>query len=192
MAGDTEPSDPAYHKREHPSRPCLDHARLPSGWRMRGCQEEFASDFLFILGQDCSLSFPPAFGSRGGSCSRGSGNPPAWEVKMAACHACPFPVWATGSGLGFSFPLFLGVFHTKTGRHEECLFHACLCYACIPSMVLGIPHPSQVSLLGTGHRRDMPWGPSSVHISGECFHLPNPSPMICPQRGTKGLLTAQI
>lgn len=90
------------------------HARLPSGWRMRGCQEDFASDFLFILGQDCSLSFPPAFGSRGGGSNRDSGNPPTWEMKMAACHACPFSVWATGSGLGSSFPLFLGVFHTKT------------------------------------------------------------------------------
>ncbi|KAJ8788960.1 hypothetical protein J1605_022366 [Eschrichtius robustus] len=61
-----------------------------------------------------------------------------------------------------------------------------------PAWVLGTPHPSQVSLTDTGHGREMFWGPSSVHISGECFHLPNPSPMICPQRGTKGLLTAQI
>jgi hypothetical protein len=57
---------------------------------------------------------------------------------------------------------------------------------------LGTPSPSQVSLLAIRQRREMLWGPSSVHISGECFHLPNHSPMICPQRGTKGPLTAQI
>lgn len=61
-----------------------------------------------------------------------------------------------------------------------------------PAWVLGTPYPSQVSLTDTGHGREMFWGPSSVQISGECFHLPNPSPMICPQRGAKGLLPAQI
>ena len=113
---------------------------------------------------------------------------------MAACHTSPFPV-RLGNRLraGPFLSLFPGnLLYKDWGRLEECLFHACLCCACIPSMGPGPSPPGQVSLRDTGPRRERLGRPSSVHISGERFHLPNPSPTICPQRGTKGLLTAQI
>lgn len=113
---------------------------------------------------------------------------------MAACHTSPFPV-CLGNTLraGPFLSLFPGnLLYKDWGRVEEYLFHACLCCACIPSMGPGPSPPHQVSLRDTGPRRERLGRPSSVHISGERFHLPNPSPTICPQRGTKGLLTAQI
>lgn len=40
------------------------------------------------------------------------------------------------------FPLFPGnILFRDWGRHEECLFYACLCYACVPSTGLGHPQP---------------------------------------------------
>lgn len=113
---------------------------------------------------------------------------------MAASHTFPFPV-CLGSRLraGPFLSLFPGnLLYKDWGRLEECLFHACLCRACIPSMGPGPSPPRWVSLRDTGPRRERLGRPSSVHVSGERFHLPNPSPTICPQRGTKGLLTAQI
>lgn len=126
----------------------MDHAHLPSGWRMRGYQEGFVSNFLFKWRQGCSLSFLPAFGSGGGG---SSGSPPAGTVEATACHASLSPSGQRAQGWALFFSLFPGkTLYKDWGRCEECLFHACLCYACIPSAVLGPPDPSRVSLLGTG------------------------------------------
>lgn len=63
---------------------------------------------------------------------------------MAACHAYPFPVCLgnrlrAGPFLSLFFPG--NILYKDLGRHEECLFHVCLCYACIPSTGLGYPTP---------------------------------------------------
>lgn len=107
----------------------MDHAHLPSGWRMRGYQEGFVSNFLFKLRQGCSLSFLPAFGSRGGG---SGGSPPAGKVEMTACRASLSPSGQRAQGWAL-VSLFPGnTLYKDWGRCEECLFHACLCYACIP------------------------------------------------------------
>lgn len=188
-AGATEPPDLADSKRGHPSRLCLDHVRLPSEWRRkRGHQEDYPSDFL-NWGRGCLLSsFLEA--------EEGDSRSQVALLYEGAKWQLPMPTVSLSGqqaqGWVIPFPVFPGtILYKAWGRHEERLFHACLCLTVSSALVLGIPSPSQVSFLGTRQRKEVLWGPSSDHISGECFHLPNPSPMICPQRGTKGPLIAK-
>lgn len=74
--------------------------------------------------------------------------PERWKGQLAMPS---FPCLGSRFRAGPFLSLFPGnALFKDWGKCEECLFHACLCYACIPSMVLGSPGPSQASLLGTG------------------------------------------
>lgn len=76
---------------------------------------------------------------------------------MTTCHAYPFPVWTTGSGLGLSFLFFLGIFCKKTGAGMRSAY-SILAFAMpvSPALVLGTASPSQVFLLiSTGQEGDV-------------------------------------
>lgn len=94
-------------------------------------------------------------------------------------------------GWVLSFPIFPGTtFCTKTVAGMK---NTCLCLPVSAARVLGTLRTSQFSFLGTRQKKEVLWDLALTdHISGECFHLPNPSPVICPQRGTKGPLTVKI
>lgn len=71
----------------------------------------------------------------------------------------------------------------------------------VPRLPLLCHHPQHGSWalptppgLPQGHRakEGEAWEAWLCSYFRERFHLPNPSPTICPQKGTKGLLTAQI
>lgn len=188
-AGATGPPDLADSKRDHPAG---------CAWTMFVClQNGEGGDAKRII----QVTFSTAvglfalliFGSRWEGGSRGQiallSERVKWQLAMPTVPL--FGQQAQGWVIPFS--IFPGtILYKDWGGHEECLFRACLCLTVSSAPVLGTPNPSQVSFLGTKQRKEVLWGPSSDHISGECFHLPNPSPMICPQRGTKGPLIAQI
>lgn len=190
----TEPPHSAGHEREH----------------LAGCARTMhpaarLSDQRIPRGLSVTLMFKWGGASPShSSCSweQGRGQSPARNLggkhtththnrnRQLALPPLAPPVWAADSGLGPSFPSFLGMFCTKTGADMSgAYFHACLCYACVPSSGTGATLTrSLVSLLGPGQRRGSSGDPILSIFQGECFHLPNPAPMICPQRGTKGLL----
>lgn len=85
--------------------------------------------------------------------------------------------------LGPFFPFSWEIFIVKDwGRVEECLFHASL--LCLhPQHGSWAPPFTPPGLPRDRAKEERLQVSSSVHISGERFHLPNPSPTICPQRG---------
>lgn len=187
----TEPQDPADHKREHPAG-CAGAMRICPQAGQRGATKGFLP-VSFFLNWNRAIPSPlfQLLGAGEGAAAR-QREPSCLKDENGSLPRLPFFCLGDRSGLGPHFPSFLGIFCTKTGVGGKSAY-SMLAFAMpeSPAWSWGRP-PGQLSLLGTGQRRAMRLGPSSAHISGECFHLPNPSPRICPQRGTKGLLTAQI
>lgn len=111
-AGATGPPDFADSKRDHPSRLCLDHVRLPSKWRRRRRQEDYPSDFL-NLGRGCSLS---SFLEADGRAAAEAGEPSCLRESNgnSLCLLCSCLGDRLRAGSFLSL-FFLGLFCTKTG-----------------------------------------------------------------------------
>lgn len=148
-------SRPCAHKREHPSRLGLDHAHLPSGWRTRRYQEVVQVTFTLNWGR-AAPSPSSSFQEQGTGLRQRHWESSCLSEENGSLPRLPFPCLSNRLRDGPFLSLFSGsILYKDWGKHVQCLFHACLCSACIPSTVLGTPHSSQVSLLGTGQRREM-------------------------------------
>lgn len=110
VAGGSEPPGLADSKREHPSRLCLDHIRLPSEQQRKGRREDYyPSDFLNQSKAVCFFFSPPLDAAE----SRASCLRVKWQLTLPTVSLSG----RQAQGWDLSFPIFPGtIFVQRLGQ----------------------------------------------------------------------------
>lgn len=133
---------------------------IPAGWAWtmlvcpqageRGDTKRILQVTLFLNWTDLFPLLSSSFWEQGRGQRQRQWEPSCLRDENGSLPCLPFPCLGNRLRAGPFFPFFWEYFVQRLGRHEECLFHACLSYACSPARSWGPLFLSQVSFVGTG------------------------------------------